>query len=734
MYFEKLKADPHQVTPVIVNGVDCSFYDDLDSLQGFGERNHETLGALLYAFFRRYAIEFNYDAHVVSVRHGRYLTKEEKGWDMDINRMCRFLCVEEPFNPQRNLANSADGLSVAGLRKEFDRALTILESGGGLDTACEEWIPHRLSFNPLTPLMLNGQRPFIGDMTPNKLRTDPFAVFRAFDAYRSQLDQGVYNYKANGQMGPNFFYNNHHAFNQGNTSMTDRRTNGHIDNADRRLAGLELLRGGPRVPYTAEDLHRLQSLSLETSRLPSKPHSRLTYANYSDRRRADFKRTAMPNTWTVTSQTAAGLGSYQRKEADTGKKVAERRDISEDEVSRGQPIMVVIEKQVEGENTTETIVSEITSGGRSRTLSCSRSDAGPEYAPSRHTRTPEPHASPSPDENTNRPASSSTESPTLPPHSSLHQPHSSQEHALPLSESIPRGKSPNGRRSPLPHELLTPPNHSGRASPREQDDRPQPNGRISPKKHGPTGDPDRDRRKSPTKLEAYKVSNSDRDLRKGPKNSPREYLDDNQQGRLQAYKAEQQASETGQHSKRRGSKGTLLWANHSHRVDTRSTGTNTRRTALNGISEPSTPKAEDEPSLEPQRGRDTESRDKNGKDQNAWARPRSLSASATPKSPWQDVRSAKSPERINSARVMKSAGRGLGGPKDAGTQTMSIAIPSARRSSSPDEEPGSPTEERGSGRRRSGQDNLVGKGRGKGRGSLDAATGYSHQRRRDASR
>ncbi|KAJ3030140.1 hypothetical protein HDV00_009094 [Rhizophlyctis rosea] len=138
MYFARLRRDEN-VERLVVDGVDCSFHDDINTVRGFGVRNHETLGTLFYAFFRRYAVEFDYEKNVVSVRHGRYLTKEEKGWNVDVERMCRFLCVEEPFNPQRNLANSADGVSVAGMRKEFERALDRLAKGASLEEVCEQY-------------------------------------------------------------------------------------------------------------------------------------------------------------------------------------------------------------------------------------------------------------------------------------------------------------------------------------------------------------------------------------------------------------------------------------------------------------------------------------------------------------------------------------------------------------------------------------------------------------------
>ncbi|KAJ3047747.1 hypothetical protein HK097_011248, partial [Rhizophlyctis rosea] len=132
MYLDRLR-NGEKVERVVVDGVDCSFHEDITTVRDYGIRNHETLGALFFAFFRLFAVVFDYDNSVVSVRHGRYLTKEEKGWNVDVERMCRWFCVEEPFNPQRNLANSADGVSVAGLRKEFERAVGILARGGDLE-------------------------------------------------------------------------------------------------------------------------------------------------------------------------------------------------------------------------------------------------------------------------------------------------------------------------------------------------------------------------------------------------------------------------------------------------------------------------------------------------------------------------------------------------------------------------------------------------------------------------
>ncbi|KAJ8659778.1 hypothetical protein O0I10_004371 [Lichtheimia ornata] len=123
---------------LVGNKDDDSFCTDVERLRGYGEDNHESLGGLLYAFFRHFAVEFDYANQVVSVRHGRYLSKEEKAWDVGRNKFS--LCVEEPFNVSRNLGNSADQQSVRGLTVEFRRACHLLAAGASLDLVCLPYI------------------------------------------------------------------------------------------------------------------------------------------------------------------------------------------------------------------------------------------------------------------------------------------------------------------------------------------------------------------------------------------------------------------------------------------------------------------------------------------------------------------------------------------------------------------------------------------------------------------
>ena len=129
-----LQARPHQRTKD-ENGILSSFADDLASLQGFGKANSESLGELLFQFFRRYGHEIDFERHVISIREGGLISKKAKAWHLMQNNR---LCVEEPFNTDRNLGNTADDISFRGVHLELRRAFEFV-SQGKLAEACEQY-------------------------------------------------------------------------------------------------------------------------------------------------------------------------------------------------------------------------------------------------------------------------------------------------------------------------------------------------------------------------------------------------------------------------------------------------------------------------------------------------------------------------------------------------------------------------------------------------------------------
>ncbi|EAT78831.2 hypothetical protein SNOG_13807 [Parastagonospora nodorum SN15] len=118
-----------------------SFADDLEALRGFGKSNAESLGQLLFHFFRLYGHEVDYEKIVVSVRQGCRIQREEKNWHPGggqkegVNR----LCVEEPFSTDRNLGNSADDYAWRGIHLEIRRAFDLLADSQQLEKACEQY-------------------------------------------------------------------------------------------------------------------------------------------------------------------------------------------------------------------------------------------------------------------------------------------------------------------------------------------------------------------------------------------------------------------------------------------------------------------------------------------------------------------------------------------------------------------------------------------------------------------
>ena len=99
------------------------FADDLESLRGFGVRNTDSVGQLLFQFFRYYGYEVDYEKSIVSVREGQLISKESKRWHLMPNNR---LCVEEPFNTERNLGNTADDTAFRGLHLELRRAFDLI--------------------------------------------------------------------------------------------------------------------------------------------------------------------------------------------------------------------------------------------------------------------------------------------------------------------------------------------------------------------------------------------------------------------------------------------------------------------------------------------------------------------------------------------------------------------------------------------------------------------------------
>lgn len=146
-----------ELQPKFLAGVNVAFDHNVESYKDFGSRNKSSLGELLFHFFRYYGHEFDFEQSVVSLRLGRILPKTEKAWHLlQDNR----LCVEEPFNLSRNLANTADDTSMRGIHQELRRAYDLI-GAGNLETACEQFIHPPDEIKPSEHFIPPASRPVI---------------------------------------------------------------------------------------------------------------------------------------------------------------------------------------------------------------------------------------------------------------------------------------------------------------------------------------------------------------------------------------------------------------------------------------------------------------------------------------------------------------------------------------------------------------------------------------------
>lgn len=73
---------------------DCSYFDKVDDLTGFGSKNTESLAELVWAFFEYWAWRHDYNNSVISVRTGGFLTKSQKEWTRRVGNERHLVCIE----------------------------------------------------------------------------------------------------------------------------------------------------------------------------------------------------------------------------------------------------------------------------------------------------------------------------------------------------------------------------------------------------------------------------------------------------------------------------------------------------------------------------------------------------------------------------------------------------------------------------------------------------------------
>nr|XP_043628434.1 UTP:RNA uridylyltransferase 1 [Erigeron canadensis]XP_043628435.1 UTP:RNA uridylyltransferase 1 [Erigeron canadensis]XP_043628436.1 UTP:RNA uridylyltransferase 1 [Erigeron canadensis] len=112
---------------VNVDNVECSYFDQVDKLQGFGSRNGESIAQLVWAFFNYWAYCHDYANDVISIRTGSIVSKREKDWTRRVGNDRHLICIEDPFEVSHDLGRVVDRRSIRVLREEFERAADIMQ-------------------------------------------------------------------------------------------------------------------------------------------------------------------------------------------------------------------------------------------------------------------------------------------------------------------------------------------------------------------------------------------------------------------------------------------------------------------------------------------------------------------------------------------------------------------------------------------------------------------------------
>eukprot|EP01117_Protostelium_nocturnum_P007428 TRINITY_DN2657_c0_g3_i4.p1 TRINITY_DN2657_c0_g3~~TRINITY_DN2657_c0_g3_i4.p1 ORF type:complete len:670 (-),score=246.60 TRINITY_DN2657_c0_g3_i4:30-2039(-) len=123
-----------------VEGFDVYFYSNLDKLKDFGKENTESIGELLACFYKHYAVDFDWDESVISVRTGLMLTKEEKDWTKATDKKNNVLfALEDPFETTHNLGRLVDAANLKVIKYEFNRAYKLSLNLAPLGSLCEQY-------------------------------------------------------------------------------------------------------------------------------------------------------------------------------------------------------------------------------------------------------------------------------------------------------------------------------------------------------------------------------------------------------------------------------------------------------------------------------------------------------------------------------------------------------------------------------------------------------------------
>ena len=144
-------------THLKVDGVeyDLTMADEPEKL--LKETNTQSLGELMTHFFRQLVLDRPWDAHVLSVRNGKPMTRKEKKWKYAKPHADKAVVmegksrlglhsfpVEDPFNHEHDLSRVIRPEGALDIQEELFRFWIGLNEGKSLDQLCELKNPERI--------------------------------------------------------------------------------------------------------------------------------------------------------------------------------------------------------------------------------------------------------------------------------------------------------------------------------------------------------------------------------------------------------------------------------------------------------------------------------------------------------------------------------------------------------------------------------------------------------------
>ncbi|KAK8718373.1 hypothetical protein V6N13_045609 [Hibiscus sabdariffa] len=113
---------------VMVDNIECAYFDKVEQLSNFGSPNKETVAQLVWGFFNYWAYGHDYANSVISVRTGSIISKQEKDWTRRVGNDRHLICIEDPFEISHDLGRVVDKFSIRVLREEFERAADVIQA------------------------------------------------------------------------------------------------------------------------------------------------------------------------------------------------------------------------------------------------------------------------------------------------------------------------------------------------------------------------------------------------------------------------------------------------------------------------------------------------------------------------------------------------------------------------------------------------------------------------------